>query len=100
MGCGERGRGSPINISISSSSESIRAGRSLTSTPSSLSACLHVGGRGLSSAVADEEGLKYDSRFDCLTSAKQILNAIFTFSLFLVKAKIPFEFLSLSKKRY
>lgn len=83
---GERGRGSSVNIS--SLSESLKAGRSLMSAPSSVSACLHVEGRGSLSAVADiadvadVQGLKYDSMLDCLFSVMachKTLNTIFTF---------------------
>lgn len=66
---GERGRGSPVNIS--SLSKAISASRSLTSTPSSMSACLDVKCRGSSSAVANVagvEGLKYDSMLNCSAS--------------------------------
>ena len=67
-GVGERGRGS--SVIISSSSESIGAGKSLMSIPS-LSACLDVKSRGSSSAVADVadvKGLNYSSRLYCLAS--------------------------------
>ena len=58
-GVGERRRRPSVNISLSS--ESIRAGRSLMSIPSSMSACLNVKGQDSPSAVADVsdmEGLK------------------------------------------
>lgn len=68
-GVGEKERGSTINIS--SSSESIRAGRSLTSTLSSMPACLNVQGQHSESAVAAVaavKGLKYNSGLQCLAS--------------------------------
>ena len=58
-GVRDRGRRSFINISLSS--ESTKAGKSLTSMPS-VSACLHVEGQmAVVADVAHVEGLKYDA---------------------------------------
>ena len=56
-----------LSIDISLSSEFLRAGRSQMRTPST-STCLDVESWGLSSAVANVEGLKYNSMLDCLAS--------------------------------
>lgn len=61
----ERDRGSSTNIA--SLSESIRAGKSLMPTPSSVSACLSVKDQGSSPAVADVR-FDYIITLDCLAS--------------------------------
>lgn len=98
-GVADRGGGSFVNISPSS--ESVRVGRSLTSTPS-VSSCLNVEGRGSPSAMAAVEGLKCNSMLDCLASvtAHCKANCCVPSSPFFVKVKILFRFFSVGENMY